>query len=349
MRTALCVLCLALSMNVTSAVAAPSTVRVATGLSRPAFVTSPPGDYERAFIVEQHTGRIKILNLDDNSLNGTPFLDIDGLATGNEQGLLGLAFHPNYAANGYFYVNLTVTGGTTEIRRYQVSADPDIADASSQTLVMTYGQPFSNHNGGWMGFGPDGYLYISAGDGGSGNDPGNRAQDITDQLLGKLLRIDVDGDEFPGDPNANYAVPPTNPFVGATGDDEIWAFGLRNPWRCSFDGLTGDLYIADVGQGAWEEIDFQSAASAGGENYGWRCMEGSTAPAMDPPWSCPSTNTRTAAVPSDVRSPEDTSTVAAPSKTWREPTSSPTTAPTRSGPSATTGPISPSSPIAPPS
>jgi glucose/arabinose dehydrogenase len=250
-----------------------ASVRVASGLSRPVFVTAPPQDYHRVFIVEQQTGIIKILNLDTGVINATPFLDIDGLATGNEQGLLGLAFHPGYDNNGLFYVNLTIADGTTEIRRYQVSADPDIADAGSMTLILSYAQPFSNHNGGWTCFGPDGYLYISAGDGGSGNDPGNRAQDITDQLLGKLLRIDVNGDDFPADPNRNYAIPPDNPFVGVTGDDEIWAYGLRNPWRCSFDRATDDLYIADVGQDAWEEIDFQPASSTGGENYGWRCME----------------------------------------------------------------------------
>jgi glucose/arabinose dehydrogenase len=251
-----------------------TSVRVASGLSRPVFVTAPPQDYHRVFIVEQQTGIIKILNLDTGVINATPFLDIDGLATGNEQGLLGLAFHPDYDNNGLFYVNLTIADGTTQIRRYQVSADPDIADAGSMTLILSYAQPFSNHNGGWTSFGPDGYLYISAGDGGSGNDPGNRAQDVTDQLLGKLLCIDVSGDDFPADPNRNYAIPPDNPFVGVTGDDEIWAYGLRNPWRCSFDRATGDLYIADVGQDAWEEIDFQPASSSGGENYGWRCMEG---------------------------------------------------------------------------
>ena len=255
-----------------------TTERVASGLARPVVVTAPPGDFDRVFIVEQRsgsTGRIRILQLADNTLLPTPFLSIPGLATGSEQGLLGLAFHPNYAANGYFYVNYTISGGTTYIRRYQVSGlDPDIADASSGFTILSVSQPFSNHNGGWLDFGPDGYLYIGLGDGGSAGDPGNRAQDITSQFLGKMLRIDVDGDDFPADAGANYAIPPGNPFVGLTGDDEIWAYGLRNPWRCSFDRETGDLYIGDVGQNAWEEIDFQSAASAGGENYGWRCYEG---------------------------------------------------------------------------
>jgi glucose/arabinose dehydrogenase len=249
--------------------------RVASGLSRPVYVTSPPGDVDRLFIVEQHTGRIKILNLGSGLINPTPFLQIGGLSTGNEQGLLGLAFDPNYAGKGFFYVNFTDTSGSTNIRRYQVSADdPNVADAATAMTVMTYAQPFSNHNAGWLGFGPDGFLYICAGDGGSGNDPGNRAQDVTNQRLGKIMRIDVHGDDFPADPTRNYAIPPDNPFVGRTGDDEIWAYGLRNPWRVSFDRLTGDLYIADVGQSQREEIDFQPASSKGGENYGWRVMEG---------------------------------------------------------------------------
>lgn len=245
-----------------------TTIQVATGLDRPIYVTAPADDIDRLFIVEQHTGQIKILDLNTTLINSTPFLDINGLSTGNEQGLLGMAFHPEYAVNGYFYVNFTDSGGTTNIRRYQVSAsDPSIADPGSALTIMTYSQPFSNHNGGWVGFAPDGYLYIFSGDGGSSNDPGNRAQDITSQRLGKILRIDVDG----GSP---YAVPVSNPFVGITGDDEIWAYGLRNPWRPSFDRLTGDLYIADVGQNAREEVNFQPASSTGGQNYGWRVMEG---------------------------------------------------------------------------
>ncbi len=261
--------------------------RVAFGLDRPLYVTAPPGDTDRLFIVEQHTGRIKILNLSTGGVNATPFLDIDGVSTGNEQGLLGLAFDPNYAANGFFYVNFTETNGTTNIRRYQVSAgNPDIADGSTAMTIMTYAQPFSNHNGGWLGFGPDGFLYISSGDGGSGNDPGNRAQDITDQRLGKILRIDVNGDDFPADTTRNYAIPSSNPFVGRTGDDEIWAYGLRNPWRASFDRLTDDLYIADVGQNQREEINFQPASSKGGENYGWRVMEGTRCNIAGDPLPC---------------------------------------------------------------
>jgi hypothetical protein len=205
-------------------------------------------------------------------------LELSGLATGNEQGFLGLAFHPDYANNGLFYVNFTATGGSfnngvTHVRQYRVlAADPNVANTRSAETLLTYDQPFSNHNAGWLGFGPnDGYLYIATGDGGSANDPGNRAQDVTNQRLGKMLRIDVDGDNGPG---GNFGIPDDNPFVGATGDDEIWAYGLRNPWRPSFDRQTGDLLIADVGQNAREEVNFQPADSSGGENYGWRVMEG---------------------------------------------------------------------------
>ncbi len=253
-----------------------TTVRVAGALDHLTFVTHAPGDYTRLFIVEKQ-GRIKVLNLKTGVLNATKFLDIDGLVGGgfqinDERGLLGLAFHPEYQINGFFYVNYTDTSGRTTIRRYSVSNDPEVADPSSGVTLLAIAQPFVNHNGGWIAFGPiDGYLYISMGDGGNSNDPGNRAQDITDQLLGKMLRIDVDGNNGPG---GNYGIPADNPFVDKIGDDEIWAYGLRNPWRPSFDRVTGELYIADVGQGAWEEINVQPADSLGGENYGWRCMEG---------------------------------------------------------------------------
>lgn len=250
--------------------------RVASGLSLPVFAAHPNDGSNRLFILEQHTGRIKILDLDTNTILTTPFLEISGLAGGSEQGLLGMAFHPDYQNNGLFFVNVTVTGGTsgngiTQIRRYQVSAgDPNLANAASMKVILSYDQPFVNHNGGWMDFGPDGYLYISAGDGGSANDPGNRAQNLA-VLFGKILRIDVDANDGP---TGHYGIPPDNPFVSDSGAlDEIWAYGLRNPWRCSFDRSTGDLYIGDVGQGAKEEIDFQPASSTGGENYGWRVME----------------------------------------------------------------------------
>jgi hypothetical protein len=263
-----------------------ATLRVASGLSRPVFVTAPPGDVDRLFIIEKR-GIVKILNLPTGVVNATSFMNIDALVGGgtsnnSERGLLGFEFHPDYGNNGFFYVNYTNNSGDTVIARYTVSGDPDIADAASAFVLLTIDQPQANHNGGWIGFGPnDGFLYIATGDGGNYCDTGSghtsgtgNAQDITDNLLGKILRIDVDGDDFPADPNRNYAIPPDNPFVGTINDDEIWAYGLRNPWRCGFDRQTGDLYIGDVGQDAREEIDFQPAASTGGENYGWRCMEG---------------------------------------------------------------------------
>ena len=197
-----------------------------------------------------------------------PFLDIRARvgSSGSEQGLLGLAFHPDYTKNGYFFVNYTDRSGDTVIARYRVSADPSLADPSTEVRLLEVQQPYGNHNGGDLAFGPDGYLYISLGDGGSGGDPRNFGQSV-DTLLGKLLRIDVS--EVDG-----YSIPAGNPFVNGGGRPEIWAYGLRNPWRISFDQLTGDLYIADVGQNSWEEVNFQPAGSPGGENYGWNTMEG---------------------------------------------------------------------------
>jgi len=260
-----------------------TTERIMTGLERPIFLTHAPGDFSRLFVIEKR-GFIRIIK--DGVLLATPFLDIDaivggGTSTSSEQGLLGLAFHPDYANNGYFYVNYTNNSGVTIVRRYTVSANPDVADDTTNYNILRITQPQSNHNGGWMSFGPDGYLYIATGDGGGAGDTGSghtagvgNAQDITENLLGKMLRVDINGDDFPADNAANYAIPADNPFVGITGDDEIWAFGLRNPWRNAFDRVTGDLWIADVGQGSWEEINFQPASSTGGENYGWRCREG---------------------------------------------------------------------------
>ncbi|USN98053.1 MAG: PQQ-dependent sugar dehydrogenase [Phycisphaeraceae bacterium] len=249
---------------------------VVSGLARPVLVTHAPGDYDRIFILEQRsgsTGRVRIFDLTTNTLLTTPFLSVT-VSTSSEQGLLGMAFHPDYANNGYFYINYTDTLGDTHIVRYQVDAlDPNLADASSAQQVMFVDQPFTNHNCGWLEFGPDGYLYCGFGDGGSAGDPGARAQNLT-QMLGKILRLDVDGDDFPADSTRNYAIPPTNPFVGITGNDEIWAYGVRNPWRNAFDSQTGDLWIADVGQNNVEEIDFQPASDPGGVNYGWRCYEG---------------------------------------------------------------------------
>lgn len=250
---------------------AQTTIRIATGLSRPLYVTHAPGDFARIFILEQHTGRVRLYHLDTAVLDPVPFLDIDSLVinTGNERGLLGLAFHPDYQSNRYFYVSYNDNSGTSVIARFTASADPDSAIATSRLNILTQTQPFSNHNGGCIKFGPDGYLYIGLGDGGSGEDPQNNAQN-TGTLLGKLLRIDVDSPQAP----LNYGIPADNPFVGVGGyRAEIWSLGLRNPWRWSFDRLTGDLYLADVGQYAWEEVNVEPA-NTGGRNYGWRCLEG---------------------------------------------------------------------------
>jgi glucose/arabinose dehydrogenase len=271
--------------------------RVASGLTSPIFVTHAPGDQNRLFIVER-AGAIKILNLTTGAVLPTPFLTIPAVDTGGEGGFLGMAFHPNYATNGKFYTYSTHDNGgvnvggatspfSTHIRQYTVSANPDIANVASTTL-LSFPRPQDNHVGGWIGFQPgaaEANLYIASGDGGGGddNEPGHtagtgNAQDITANLLGKMLRINVDGDDFPADSAKNYAIPSSNPFTpgkpNEAGDDEIWAYGLRNPFRNSFDRVTGDLWIGDVGQSAREEIDFQAANFAGGANYGWRLREG---------------------------------------------------------------------------
>ncbi len=261
----------------TAVSAAPlNLVRVTVGLSKPVYVTAAPGDNDHLYVVEQHSGQIRVMDRTTGVISASPFHTIGNITKGGEQGLLGLAFDPNYATNGHFYVNYTDSNGDTQIERYSRSAgNPLQADATSAHKIMSIDQPASNHNGGWLGFSPNnGYLYIASGDGGGGNDPNNHAQTITNDKLGKMLRVDVHGDDFVGDDSRNYALPPTNPFVGGAGDDEIWAFGLRNPWRASFDRSTGDLYIGDVGQGAREEINFQAANAIGGANYGWRLREG---------------------------------------------------------------------------
>ena len=239
---------------------------VVSSLTSPVFLTAPLGDTDRLFIVEQG-GRIRIVK--NGSLLGSPFLDLSSKTSASgERGLLGLAFHPQYAQNGVFVVNYTNLSGDTRISRFVVSGNPDVADAGSEQVLLSVVQPFSNHNGGMVDFGPDGFLYIGLGDGGSGGDPQGNGQDRT-TLLGSMLRVDIDG----GTP---YAIPSTNPYAShQTFRREIWSYGLRNPWRFSFDRLTGDLYIADVGQNAREEIDVQQASSVGGENYGWNIMEGS--------------------------------------------------------------------------
>lgn len=240
-------------------------VSVVGGTSSPVAIRHAGDGSGRLFIVQQD-GLIRIFN--GTSILATPFLDlVSEVTSGGERGLLGLAFHPNYASNGYFYVNYTRTGVEgleTVVERYTVSAgDANVANAMSGTEILVVGQTFANHNGGDIHFGPDGYLYIGMGDGGGWE----TSQDLSD-LLGKMLRIDVDG----GTP---YAIPPDNPYVGnASIPDEIWASGLRNPWRWSFDRWNGDMLIGDVGEGAWEEVSFEDASSAGGLNYGWLCREG---------------------------------------------------------------------------
>jgi len=251
--------------------------RVTGGLTAPLGIVSA-GD-GRLFIVQQQ-GTVVIW--DGTRVLSAPFLDVHNLISCcNERGLLGLAFHPHYAANGIFFIYYTAPNGDVTIARYSVSAsNPNRADPASGAVILTIAHSqFANHNGGQLQFGPDGYLYAGTGDGGSGGNPTNSAQDLG-QLLGKLLRIDVD--------SPPYAVPSNNPYASRPGvRGEIWAYGLRNPWRFSFDRDTGDLWIADVGQDLYEEVDLQPAASAGGQNYGWRLMEGFHC--YNPATNCPTT------------------------------------------------------------
>jgi glucose/arabinose dehydrogenase len=236
----------------------------AEGLNAPTTITH--ANDNRIFVVEQ-TGKIQIVD-EQGNINEDPFLDIeDRISYGGEKGLLGLAFHPDYQNNGLFYVNYSNLDGDTHVSEFSISeSDPDLANPDSEQILLTIDQPYSNHNGGEIRFGPDGYLYIATGDGGSAGDPENRAQNMT-SLLGKMLRIDVDG--------VPYQIPPDNPFVDTPdARDEIWSSGMRNPWRFSFDRETGDLWIADVGQNEYEEVNFEPAESNGGLNYGWRCYEG---------------------------------------------------------------------------
>jgi glucose/arabinose dehydrogenase len=241
---------------------------IASGLSNPLFITHAGDASGRIFIVERN-GKIHIYR--NGVINDTPFLDVSDIinATGGEQGLLGLAFDPSYEVNGKFYIVYTIlSNNAIRLARFNVSDDdPDLANPSGTTiLTIDKNSTNTNHNGGVIAFGPDGYLYMSTGDGGGRGDPNNNAQN-KNILLGKILRLDVSGD--------TYAIPPTNPFVGDLNvKEEIWAYGLRNPWRFSFDRATGDLYIGDVGQGTQEEINFQSSSSLGGENYGWHILEG---------------------------------------------------------------------------
>jgi glucose/arabinose dehydrogenase len=285
---AACVLLITIaSISLGHAQAAPQldAMRVAGGFTAPVYVTAPPGDTSRLFVMQQ-SGQIRIINLPSRTVNATPYLDISSeIVYGGEQGLLGLAFDPNYAANGRFYLNYTASGGAfgqgvTHIAQLTVSADPDIADPASELTLLSFDQPQTNHNGGWIGFSPrsgdEENLYIATGDGGNANDqgpghiePGGNAQNTT-TLLGKMLRIHIEN--APG----TYTIPPDNPFFGSVTDkQEIWAFGLRNPFRDSFDRRTGTMMIGDVGQDSREELDAQKSSNpGGGENYGWRVREG---------------------------------------------------------------------------
>ncbi len=246
------------------------------GLSSPVGIAHAGDGSHRLFVIEQR-GTIRIIQA--GVLLPEPFLDIQGRVVdrGNEQGLLGLAFHPHYAANGRFFVNYTGSGGDTVISRFQVSTDPNLADPESEAVLIRIPQPYGNHNGGHLAFGPDGLLYIGTGDGGSAGDPEGNAQNPF-SLLGKMLRLDVDYSQ-------PYAIPAGNPYVNGGGLLEIWALGLRNPWRYSFDRLTGELFIGDVGQNLWEEIDYLPPSHSGGANFGWDFWEGSHPFEGDPPES----------------------------------------------------------------
>jgi glucose/arabinose dehydrogenase len=256
--------------------AAPSSAHIrltlrASGLSQPVFVTSAHDGTGRIFIVEQ-TGRIRILK--NGRVLSTPFLNLASkVSGGSEQGLLGLAFHPSFRTNRKLYVNYTNLAGDTVIREYRASStNPNVVNTATGRTLLTIDQPYANHNGGMLAFGPDGYLYIGMGDGGGAGDPGDRAQN-TGSLLGKMLRIGVNTTS----PGLPYHIPATNPFVGVAGRDEIWQLGLRNPWRWSFDRATGALWIGDVGQDSWEEIDraFRTSSGAGRRaNWGWNILEG---------------------------------------------------------------------------
>jgi glucose/arabinose dehydrogenase len=247
--------------------------RVGTGFNQPLFVAPVPDGSGRVFVVER-PGRVRILNPATGTVAATAFLDISTqTTTDSERGLLGFATAPDFAASGIFYVYLTNLAGDSELRRYRTPAgNRDVADPASGDLILTFAQPFANHNGGWLGFGPDGLLYLASGDGGSGGDPQNNGQN-TGSLLGKILRVDVGSDAFPADPSRDYAIPSGNPFAGGGGRPEVWAYGLRNPFRASFDPLTGNLWIGDVGQNAVEEIDLMRPTD-GGANFGWRVFEG---------------------------------------------------------------------------
>jgi Ca2+-binding RTX toxin-like protein len=259
---------------------AATRVREGTGSDGTVFAGGAPGDDGFLYVVKKNTG--EILRLDVATGDSTLFLAIptSELTTGGEQGLLALAFHPEYETNGRFFVHIVNADGDLELREYSRSeGDPAVADSGLVQTIITIPHPGEgNHNGGSIAFGPnDGYLYYSLGDGGGGNDPNDNAQNKS-SLLGKMLRLDVDGDDFPENADRNYAIPDDNPFVGKAGADEIWAYGLRNPWRWSFDPENGDMYIGDVGQSAREEIDYLRGTHNGGANFGWDIREGTLGP-----------------------------------------------------------------------
>ena len=238
-----------------------------SGFNLPVFLANAGDGSGRIFVVEK-AGLIKVVR--DGKVSPEPFLDIIRKVRSkeNERGLFSVAFHPRYGENGRFFVDYTDLTGDTVVSEFKTSTDPDRGDGDSERVLIRIKQPAPNHNGGQLQFGPDGYLYIGTGDGGFAGDPSGNGQNLG-TLLGKMLRIDVDGAE-------PYSIPADNPFKGVSGArPEIWAYGLRNPWRFSFDSETGDMYIADVGEGKWEEVDFQPAGSRGGQNYGWNLLEGS--------------------------------------------------------------------------
>jgi len=304
-------ICLAGAVSFATSSAAAQTLAtqtVATGLTQPAYCTAPPGDDNRLFVVQLSRfgmGNIRVVNLLTNTVFPQFYLTVGPVGTGAEQGLYCMAFHPRFMQNGYFYVTYTSpaiagqTAGDLYLYRYRAAGGNPMAstaDPASGQLILKVIQPESTHNGGWIGFGADGYLYLATGDGGNADDSSGgdsfppfhtpitgNAQDLSDNLLGKILRLDVNGpdgepgtgddDAFPANVDRNYTIPPSNPFVSSGGSPEIWAYGLRNPWRCSFDRETGDFWIGDVGQAQREEVS-RNIGNQPLKNYGWRCMEG---------------------------------------------------------------------------
>ncbi|HVU65445.1 MAG TPA: PQQ-dependent sugar dehydrogenase [Phycisphaerales bacterium] len=247
-----------------------------TQIENPIVIASTPADPQRIY-VGARAGAIFAVDRDTGEVSPDKFLDISGqVSLGGDDGLLGLAFDPAYGSNGSIYVSYINLNGDGVVERYTVNPGSHAASGASAYTILRYPRPQLGHQGGWIGFSPiNQLLYVSSGDGDPGGtfDAANHAQTIVNDLLGEILRIDPHSDDFPADPNRNYHIPPSNPFVGGTADGEIWSYGLRNPWRCSFDRSTGDLYIGDVGMNAWEELDMEPAASPGGRNYGWACME----------------------------------------------------------------------------